>query len=92
MRGLRHVAHTGEKTNAYKTLLGKPKEIDHMEDQDINDRITLKLEFRNKVGWCELDSHGLLQGPLLDVWVHKMPENSQVGSDYYLQTLLHVIR
>jgi hypothetical protein len=50
MRGLRHAAHTGEKINVYKTLLGKPKgKRPHGRPRHkwLNN---IKTEFRNRIG------------------------------------------
>jgi hypothetical protein len=39
MRWAGHVARTGEKRNAYRKLSGKLKEIDDLDDIDVNGRI-----------------------------------------------------
>jgi hypothetical protein len=42
MRSAGHVAQIWEKSNAYITLVGKQKERDHLEDQDVGGWIILK--------------------------------------------------
>jgi hypothetical protein len=42
MRLAGHVARMGEKRNAYMILVGKQKERDHWEDQDVGGRTILK--------------------------------------------------
>jgi hypothetical protein len=42
MRSTGHVALMGERRNAYRLLVGKQKERDHLEDQDVIGRTILK--------------------------------------------------
>jgi hypothetical protein len=42
MRWAGHVARMGEKRNAYRILVRKPKERDHLEDQDVGRWTILK--------------------------------------------------
>jgi hypothetical protein len=42
MRWAGHVARMGEKTNAYRILVGKPEGRDHWEDQDVGGWTILK--------------------------------------------------
>jgi len=41
-----YVACVGESRGAYRVLVGKPGERDHLEDPGIHERIILKLIFR----------------------------------------------
>jgi hypothetical protein len=43
MRWAEHVARMGEKRNACRLLVGKQKERDHYEDQEVGGWITLRL-------------------------------------------------
>jgi hypothetical protein len=42
MRWARHVARMGEKRNAFRILVGKPKERDHQKNLDVGGRIILE--------------------------------------------------
>jgi hypothetical protein len=42
MRWAGHIAGMGERRNAYRILVGKPKEGDHWEDQDVGGWTILK--------------------------------------------------
>jgi hypothetical protein len=42
MRWVGHVKRMGEKRNAYRILVGKPKERDHGKDQDVSEWTILK--------------------------------------------------
>jgi hypothetical protein len=85
--------------NAYKTLVIKSKGRDHPHDPDINGRIILKWILRKQ---CELDRHGLGQGPVPDscelgdkLSVHmKRGDFLNELSDYQLlkKTLLYGVR
>jgi len=45
-----HAAPMGERRGAYKILVGKQKESDHLEDLGIDGMIILKLFLKNKMG------------------------------------------
>jgi hypothetical protein len=49
-----HVARMGKSRSAYRVLVGKPEERNHLEDPGVNRRIILKWILR-EVGW----GHGL---------------------------------
>jgi hypothetical protein len=42
MRFVGNVAGISKKRSAYRVLAGKPKESDHQEDTDVDERIVLK--------------------------------------------------
>jgi hypothetical protein len=42
MRWVGHVACTGKERGVYRILVGRPKGIDHWEDEDVGGRITLR--------------------------------------------------
>jgi hypothetical protein len=54
MRWAGHVARMGEKRNAYRLLVGKQKERDHWEDQDVDGWAVLKW-ILDKLGWYGLE-------------------------------------
>jgi len=41
-----HVARMGERRDAYRVLVGKPEERDHLEDPGVDGRIILRRIFR----------------------------------------------
>ena len=45
MKWAEHVAYMGERKVAYKVLLGKPEERNHLKDPGIDGRMILKLIF-----------------------------------------------
>jgi hypothetical protein len=46
MRWARHVAHTGERRGAYRSLVGNLKEGEHLGDPGVDWRIILKWIFK----------------------------------------------
>jgi hypothetical protein len=54
MRWAGHIAHVGEKKNAYRILMGRQKEKDHWEDQGIGGWTILKWNLR-EIGWNDMD-------------------------------------
>ena len=57
MRWAGHVARMGEKRGAYRVLVRKPEEKNHLLDQDVDGRIILRWIFRKWGGcgdWMEL--------------------------------------
>ena len=50
MRRAGHAAHTGERRCAYRVLVGKPEEKDHLENLGIDEWIILKWIFKKLDG------------------------------------------
>jgi hypothetical protein len=51
MRRAGHVARRGEKRWAYRVLVGKLRERDHLEELGVDERMRLKLIFKTWDGW-----------------------------------------
>jgi hypothetical protein len=58
MRWAGHVARKGEKSNAYRLLVGNPEGKRPQEDQDVGGWIILELGL-GEVGWGDVDWIGL---------------------------------
>jgi hypothetical protein len=57
MRWAGHVAHMGEKRGAYRILVGRPEEGDHLGDPGVDGSIILKWiskKWNGGMGWIEL--------------------------------------
>jgi hypothetical protein len=83
-RGIRlagHVAYIGERKGAYKVLVGKLREKDHLEDPGLDGRIMLTWIFRKGKGggawtkliWIRIETGcGLLKNDVMNLRFHKM--------------------
>jgi hypothetical protein len=58
MRWAGHVARMGEGRNVYRVLVEKPKENDHLKDQDVDGRMGSIWTLGKLVGGCGVDSPG----------------------------------
>jgi hypothetical protein len=60
LRWEKHVARMGKRRGAYKVLVGKPEERNHLEDPGVDGRTILKWIFRD-AGWDSVDWIDLAQ-------------------------------
>jgi hypothetical protein len=63
LRWAGNVTRLGEKRNAYRLLVKKPKEREHWEDRDVGGWI-YDGSWRDGMGRCGLDCSGLGEGPV----------------------------